>query len=245
MGNYALDFDGDNDYVSIPDDPSLRITGVITIEGWIYYHSGTYWMFISKGYLNEFEVYGYIAGNVVRWFRAGSFRELSFVTPVNEWFYIAIVDDGVNVIAYKNGAQVGSLGSLTGSSSTSTVDIGARPVGTSPFNGLIDEVRISDTARTPEEILANWNDGLGKRLEVDAHTVALWHLDENEGCIAYDETENDNDGTLMPDCPTDCPSWIAGKEFPADNITPVEISHVGARPATWLRPSISKHMVMT
>ncbi|MHC4623252.1 MAG: hypothetical protein ACYS4W_05050 [Planctomycetota bacterium] len=36
----ALEFDGTNDYVTIPDDPGLDVTGDITISAWMYLTRG-------------------------------------------------------------------------------------------------------------------------------------------------------------------------------------------------------------
>jgi len=46
------------------------------------------------------------------------------------------------------------------------------------FVGTIDEIRISDAARA-------WSDA---PLEVDGHTMALWHFDEAAGDTAYDSS---------------------------------------------------------
>ncbi|MCK5559181.1 MAG: LamG domain-containing protein, partial [Thermoplasmata archaeon] len=47
---------------------------------------------------------------------------------------------------------------------------------------------------------------------VDPYTVALWHFDEGSGTIAYDETLNNNDGTLGGDgIGPDLPTWTTGK----------------------------------
>ena len=36
----------------------------------------------------------------------------------------------------------------------------------------------------------------GREISVGSETIALWHFDEESGSIAYDETENHNDGTI-------------------------------------------------
>ena len=49
--NYALQFDGVDDYVEVVDDTSLQITNQITLETWInFQEGGTYQpRIISKG----------------------------------------------------------------------------------------------------------------------------------------------------------------------------------------------------
>ena len=46
----------------------------------------------------------------------------------------------------------------------------------------------------------------------DEHTLALWHFNEGEGQIVYDESTHNNDGTLGPTSGVDArdPSWTAG-----------------------------------
>jgi len=75
------------------------------------------------------------------------------------------------------------------------------------FTGLIDETRVSNIARSATEISAVWNGGNGVQFEVDANTVALWHFNEGADSTAYDETDNDNDGTITG------ASWADGYVF--------------------------------
>ena len=72
---------------------------------------------------------------------------------------------------------------------------------------IIDEVRISSKYRSDAEVLATWNGGSGVKFEVDGDTEALWHIDEDDGVI-YDETDNDNDGTIVG------ATWVDGFPFP-------------------------------
>ena len=39
-------------------------------------------------------------------------------------------------------------------------------------------------------------DNTMQKLQIDSNTVALWHFDEGSGTIVYDETANNNDGTI-------------------------------------------------
>lgn len=49
-------------------------------------------------------------------------------------------------------------------------------------------------------------------ISVDAYTLALWHFDEGEGQIVYDESPHHNDGTLGPTSSVEDrdPSWVNG-----------------------------------
>jgi hypothetical protein len=75
-------------------------------------------------------------------------------TP-NKWYHFVGVYDGSNLKIYRNGTEVFSpAASGAMSSSASNVEIGRED---DPFDGLVDEVRISATARTPEEIKTSYN----------------------------------------------------------------------------------------
>jgi hypothetical protein len=75
------------------------------------------------------------------------------------------------------------------------------------------EVPDSQTTQARIMVLAHYNgtdapnqtDYSDENFEI-SHTVALWHFDENSGDTAFDETENNNDGTLMPASP----AWVSG-----------------------------------
>ena len=81
--------------------------------------------------------------------------------------------------------------------------------------GKIDDVRIYDYARTPDEIRLDYNAGFaamfgasGKSCSqdpascMDIGLAGYWNMDEGDGTIAYDASDNSNDGTL-----TNSPKW--------------------------------------
>jgi len=72
---------------------------------------------------------------------------------------------------------------------------------------LLDEFRISNKIRSAAERAAAYNNGNGVQFEVDANTVALWHMNEGSAGTIYDETNNDNDGTIYG------ASWTDGYDF--------------------------------
>ena len=59
-----------------------------------------------------------------------------------------------------------------------------------PFVGLIDEVRISTTARYDREFIPL------VRFEPDRDTIALYHFDEGSGDVARDASGNGHHGTV-------------------------------------------------
>ncbi len=69
------------------------------------------------------------------------------------WHYVAYVFDGVNQIFYVDGASIGAAvaSPATTLGSPSTYQIGGRPSNTF-INGTIDEMRLSNIARTAGQI---------------------------------------------------------------------------------------------
>jgi len=123
---------------------------------------------------------------------------------LNQWLYVAGTYDGsgsdAGIHLYLNGVSVKDYSETRGEY------IAMAPHGSpvyighgycwAPFNGMMDEVRVSSKVRSQAEITAAWNNGNGRSFEVDGDTVALWHMDEGEGSIIYDESANDNDASI-------------------------------------------------
>ncbi len=59
------------------------------------------------------------------------------------------------------------------------------------FKGILDEMRISNIARYSEDYSP------ARRLVVDAHTLALYHFDEEDGDLLKDESPHKNDGKIV------------------------------------------------
>ena len=156
--------------VSIVDDPSLRITGDITLEAWVYRTAGgngmeaiinradpAYYMYRRSYALDanaEFEI-GVGNDDYPVW--AG--RE---ETPFGQWLYLVGVYDGSSnpsggLRLYLNGALV-RFEAKTGNMRTSGdhVRIGQYSVINQYFVGTIDEVAIYDRALSANEVAAHY-----------------------------------------------------------------------------------------
>ena len=160
----ALAFDGNNDFVDIPDNDLFDVTAV-TIETWVYWTgSGAAVEFITGKASEELEIHtGGAAGvNSLRFIPTldvfldaptGSFMP-------NQWNHVACVYDPNTAFGeiYVNGIATGAVNTgsnpLTTPITTSGTNfrIGARSTNSFFFNGRIDEVRLWDRVRTPSEI---------------------------------------------------------------------------------------------
>ncbi|MFC2122453.1 DUF2341 domain-containing protein [Bacteroidota bacterium] len=162
--NGANDFDGTDDVITIPNDATLDITSAITLQACIRADSVDT---SSDGFLFRRNVYGLdvadtgsgayikmvidVGGGLI------SFQSDPGTIAVGSWYHIVATYDGTNWIIYRNGVQIED-GFLAGNIQTSTNDlvIGEEYNSSFNFNGIIDEVRISSTARSAEWILTEY-----------------------------------------------------------------------------------------
>ena len=168
----ALEFDGDDDVVVIAKAPSLEITDQITIEAWVKPAS-----FTSKvGATNEVAIVSMAEGGgwqlTIRdghlfpyiGKEGGGYVTLKGNTPLekNKWYHLAASFDGESLKVYVDGKLDGETkGKTKISVKNVNVNIGANP---SPgggaicfFTGIIDEVRVSNIARSADEIRQGMN----------------------------------------------------------------------------------------
>ena len=117
-------------------------------------------------------------------------------TPIekNTWTRLAAVfDRDENCILYIQGVEAGT-GTMSGHTSSITntepLDVGASSHVSFYYGGLISEIKYSNVARTPAEIVDSYLNGF----TTDAHTVGLWRPDSYG--IFRDEV-NGNDLTAI------------------------------------------------
>jgi len=161
----ALQFDGTDDYVEVPDSPSLDITDAITIAAWIYREadSGGWERIISKSDSSLYDYWLQITnGDSI----GGGFLDIEGTAnnsldlaagisiPLNQWTHLAYVYDGTIARGYVNGQldKSENIGSFTIRTSTRPLWVGRLQTSYN-FHGLIDEARIYNRALTAEEIL--------------------------------------------------------------------------------------------
>jgi hypothetical protein len=136
QGRYgsALSFNGTNARVTVPDAPSLDLTGAMTLSAWVNPSAVGGWRdVVYKGNDNY-----YLMGSssnasrpAVGGIFAGSYGEVyaPSALPLNTWSYLAATYDGQTLRLYVNGTQVGSkaqTGALT--TSTNALTIGGDPL---------------------------------------------------------------------------------------------------------------------
>lgn len=149
----ALSFDGTGDYVAIPEDNALDLTNGFTLEAWVQPAGidGTFQQIIAKDGAYSFG----FNSSLLQFSTIGvQDYDLSFALSAGEWSHIGVVFDTNNdATFYVNGANVGTLtGSAPATTSTNPLSIGQSGSDSEFFNGVMDEVRIWNTQRSPQDI---------------------------------------------------------------------------------------------
>jgi len=186
-----LSFDGVDDYVSVSDSSSLRVsTGKITLAAWIKpLRVDTNQYIISK--FSESTAVGYAlllhkSGKL--WFLCGNGTPQNVIggaaLSANEWCYVAATADGSTIKLYINGSETYSAGQ-TQPIGVNTYDlhIARRAVTTGLyFIGIIGEICIYSRALAESEIRHNYyrwgspvKDGLVLWLAEDTINPPTWN----------------------------------------------------------------------
>jgi len=205
---YALQFDGVDDYVNIPDAPVLNITQQLTVEAWFKTNvipSSDSKTIVSKD--ENFEIHVLSSGNILWWSGPfGGSHDIISNSTINTgtWYHVAIVynlSSGTASI-YLNGlmdVQTGTFGNLT--TTSLPLQIGAdQGYSGREFDGQIDEVRVWNIARSQTQIQQTMNHRLFGN---EPGLVGYWRFDEGTGLLAGDSSGHGNTGTL-----TNGPSWV-------------------------------------
>ena len=204
----TLDFDGDDDYVSIS---SLQVSGsAFTVETWAYFHS-------FNESANDYKITNLFQGgneNIVLRIgdadkdnNAPQFAVIVGGTQyklnanarlsLNTWYHIAGVYDGSEMKLYINGkldnsqSQAGTLTTPTGTfilAGTSSTPPGARLL-----DGLMEEARVWSDARTASEIRENMFKSL---VGNETDLMAYYNFDNSSGATLQNIASTSYDGTL-------------------------------------------------
>ena len=211
----ALDFDGVNDTISIPNSTSLNITGnALTIFGHVNHDGSGAWQSIAYkdtgnnvGYqlfINTSSVFAFGIHTSTSFLRL----ETSEIISAGRWYTFACTYDGAMMSIYVNGRlsiQTAKTGDITDSSAApfyvgrnfaGSEVLNARLAGLRVFNTALTPAQVSDLYLNPEKIVP---DG------VASSALKLWlPMMEGAGASAYDGSGNGNDGTING------ATWTAG-----------------------------------
>jgi uncharacterized repeat protein (TIGR01451 family) len=168
-----------NGFLTIPNSGNINITGnQFTLEGWVYptNYSGADTGIISMADEPNANAERYHLGwngagtmNVRRW--SGGHGRLDGSPAVmsnNSWQYLVGRYTGSAVQAYRNNVSNGSIAASGNITSTSARLLLGKRYDSRYFNGTMDEVRISNIARSDAWMKASYQSGLGGLLSVGA-----------------------------------------------------------------------------
>jgi hypothetical protein len=193
FGGASALFDGTGDYLQI-DNSSLDFTfgnNDFTIEMQIRLSQITDFRILWDGrqtsQFTQISPVIYVelsSGNPVLKYYVGSDKIVSNIVT-NTWYHIAVSRSGSNTRMFVNGTQVGSTyTTLDNLVANTTVWLGGhRAVGGSniySWNGHIDEVRVSNTARYTANFTAPT-----ASFQNDANTLLLLHMDGTDASIVF------------------------------------------------------------
>ncbi|MDZ4182009.1 MAG: LamG-like jellyroll fold domain-containing protein [Candidatus Cloacimonadaceae bacterium] len=232
----AVYFDGVNDHVQV--STALGVGTTYTVEGWFRANTlsggpgdtATFGrtLFSASATSGIFPFWVTVYGTSITlrtWTTDSAGVSFNAGLTTGQWYHIAVTSvKGGLTILYLNGFNVFQY-TNPGTASVvwpSTFTIGAirpvRPLSLLPFGGLIDEVRVWTTIRTPGDILANMSSPISP---IPTGLVGYWKFDEAApGTTAFDSAGTAQNGTLAN-----------GAFFtPSDLTLPIELSSFNAVP---------------
>jgi hypothetical protein len=172
----ALDFDGSNDYIEMGGDEktsSLAIQNICTYEVWFKSFEDKNANIISQreNYPSHGRGISLNTSNIVMfWSRDGgdNWKDVTTTYTLNTWIHVVGTQDNDVISIYVNGNFIGSLtmsGNI-GGRYYSYHRIGDYTDDSLFFNGIIDEVRISNVVRSSAYIKATYNSDMNTLLTI-------------------------------------------------------------------------------
>ncbi len=207
----ADDFGGDDDFVKVASSASLK-SGTITVSVWVYANSlpnQTNYI-LKKGTSDGYSLRINSAGKISFYVKDASSGWIPAETAIgafqaNEWVHLVGTYDGSNLLLYKNGEEVargtpGNAGIIA--NDNNPLLIGKHNNWGAWWDGIIDEVRISSSARSAGWIKTSYNNqkyrpGSGVSFEPQEGSPANWYVYRQQITISSDMTPN-TDQTNFP-----------------------------------------------
>ena len=203
--DHSINFDGNNDYILIPDNAALDLTQNYTLEAWIFPESFS-WL---AGIISKYQTSA-ANGYMLRLTHQSPYTGIGFDEVVtstgllnsNQWYHIAAVNNAGSRKLYVNGVEYNLSGSsLNVSANNNPLRIGS-DYASRYFDGRIDEVRVWNVPRTQDDIIATMDTELSGS---ETGLVAYYTFNEGSGIILNDQTGNGHNGTLIGGA-----SWASG-----------------------------------
>lgn len=204
--NYALEYNGSTTYVQCENSSSLNMQQSITVEAWIYpFNWNGNRRVLQKGNNDDQYLLAGINYNNEGQLHFSIEIEGGCLTPLlpscNVWHHVAGVynQPSSSMFMYIDGSEVEEISGINGNMNTTSdpLFIGTKFDFAPPqdfFNGVIDEVRIWNVARSQSNIQEFMNRQL---TGTEQGLAAYWQFNEGTGNTTFDKTLNANHGTLF------------------------------------------------
>jgi hypothetical protein len=210
----ALLLNGTNGYVRVPYSSELNSLSAITIEAWVWRNqtnrnetlvgnswTESYWLGFSPTGKLRFIPHG-----------TGSIVDSNATVGAGKWTHVAVTYNGTTRNYYINGlldkTSTSLSGPITGNSGDPLgIGFDVDPFTGNYFDGIIDEVRLWNVARSPADIQSNLFQVFSAPLPTNL--VAYWRLNGN----AADET-GDHDGSVQGGLGSS--AWVTDGGIPKD-----------------------------
>ena len=210
--NYSMSFDGSNDYIDVPDNPSLQFgTSDFNISFKLKVLQQTNNSNSEAGIINKYNYTGSSTSNgfYIRLFSTN--MQLGFTDAANnnyhftdvtsylnnQWFDVSLnCSFGDMVRIYINGNLIDSMSmaNISGTLSTNVpLGIGRAFDYTNSLDGNLDAVQIWDRTLTEQEIQQYMS---CPPLGTESDLVGYWNFEQGSGTTAYDQTSTGNNGII-------------------------------------------------
>ena len=215
----AMEFDGIDDCVDMGD--VLNLSTNITISVWLKTSNSTpvdtHASFVGKYNANGYILWAHTSGDSLRWGDSDSGKVTwnggKILLEDNQWHHVVGWREGTEGKLYFDGVEVASNTGFVDSTSSQSIEIGSYNVlgvtcNFGHYGGLIDDVRIYNSALTQVEIESLYK-SRGRLAFTDG--LAAWYpLDEGvDGATALGATALDRSGNGLTGTPSNGPIWRA------------------------------------
>jgi len=202
IGSSSIKFDGTGDKLTVPSSSDWNPYNTsFTAEFWLNVDSFAHqydWLIGNSqadpsGWNIQLEQSGskvnFLVGNGSSWQINTVSSGTGYAISTDTWYHIAVVKNGTAWAMYVDGTSR-ATGTATGHDYTAALDIGGSTLWSGrDFDGYLDEIRISDSARYTSAFTPSTT-----AFTADANTVLLIHSDWTGG-LGADSSGNTNDFT--------------------------------------------------